>query len=177
MVKIRKHHKLKKGLTLVESAIAIAIGVVIVALSVSFFMTASTNQSINETHTDVMSIKDAIDVSYTNVPVYSNLNNARLVNTGTVPSKLLNGSTMMNTFGGAINVSSGNYAGGSRNVMNIEFRLLPDNVCSKVATMRYGKKLVRIRINGTNITLPANTTDTLSACNREPNNIIIFSFL
>lgn len=169
--------KKKHGLTLVEAAMTLAVVVLVVAMAMVFFQTASMRNKTNTAYEDVMAVRNAINSTYQNVPVYNNMTNSRLVATQALPNRLVNGNNIYHSFSGRINVSASDYSGGTRNIFNIELVNIPENACSELATKRYGKNFVRLRVNNNNISLPADPMQALSRCNQGDNNRITFSFL
>ena len=85
MFSIKK--KLKRGLTLIEAAMVLAISTLVVAGVMVFFQSASTNSKTNEVMSSVGMMAGEVRAMYASQPNYSGVNATALVRSNALQRK------------------------------------------------------------------------------------------
>jgi major structural subunit of bundle-forming pilus len=170
--------KLKqRGLTIVESAMALAIMSLVLAGVIVFYQMASMNSKINETTNEITELNETIRNVYTAAANYSTLDNAAMIGADILPTGMVQGTNIYNAFNGEIILDSANFNGGNDNSYYMTLNDLPEKACSEIALTNFGRNLVGIRIGSVEISLPATPSDVTNECNNGDNNTIRLHFL
>ena len=169
--------KLKKGLTLIEAAMVLAISTLVVAGVMVFFQSASTNSKTNETMAQIGEMAGIVRSLYSNSPTYAGLSTNALIMSNSLPNKMINGSSVYHAFNGTVSVTPANYGtGGSNNTFYMQLNNIPAEACAKMAPMDMGRGVVTLRIGSTNVALPTNPVTAATACGRSGNTSMRWQF-
>lgn len=133
--------KKEKGLSLIESAMVLALAATVTAGVMFYYQSASDSNKTQAAISEVMSATSAINGLYIGQPNYNALGANILVNSSAIPDNYKSGSgasaKISNPFGGQLNV-------GAANANNTSFGYyltltgLPKSACISLATLNLG---------------------------------------
>lgn len=156
---IFKHTKInnkkeEKGLSLIESAMVLALAATVTAGVMFYYQSASDSNKTQAAISEVMSATSAINGLYIGQSDYSNLTEQVLINSSAIPDNYKKNGKITNPFGGELTVASAgaDTAYGYR----IELTKLPKSACVSLATLNLGTSAAGYGINHTangNVTL------------------------
>lgn len=129
--------KEEKGLSLIESAMVLALAATVTAGVMFYYQSASDSNKTQSAISEVMSATSAINGLYIGQSGYDNLNVAVLQNSSAIPDNYKKGTTISNPFGGDLNVgpaTAGNTAFG----YYLQLTKLPKSACVSLATLNLG---------------------------------------
>lgn len=170
--------KLKqRGLTLVEAVMVLGVSSMVLAGIIVFYNMASMSSKINSTTNQIAELNGIIHNVYTAAANYSTLNNTAMIDSETIPASMVEGSNIIHKFKNTITLSSANYNGGNNNTYYITLDGLPNQACNNIAVTDFGRLLVGLRVNSSDITIPATVATINSACEDNDNNIIRLQFM
>lgn len=139
---IFKHAKInnrkeEKGLSLIESAMVLALAATVTAGVMFYYQSASDSNKTQSAISEVMSATSAINGLYIGQSDYDGLNVSVLKNSSAIPDNYKNDSGISNPFGGALMVGA---AGTSNNSFGYYIKLdkLPKSACVSLATLNLG---------------------------------------
>lgn len=142
---IFKHAKInnkkeEKGLSLIESAMVLALAATVTAGVMFYYQSASDSNKTQSAISEVMSATSAINGLYIGQSSYNGLNASILVNSSAIPDNYKNVSAgkVYNPFGGelAVGAASGNGVGKFGYYLKLE--KLPKSACISLATLNLG---------------------------------------
>ncbi|MEC6239596.1 type 4 pilus major pilin [Escherichia coli] len=148
---IFKHKKInnkkeEKGLSLIESAMVLALAATVTAGVMFYYQSASDSNKTQAAISEVMSATSAINGLYIGQSDYANLTDAVLLNSSAIPDNYKKNGKLTNPFGGelVVNAATGtNSAYGYR----IELTKLPKSACVSLATLNLGTSAAGYGIN------------------------------
>lgn len=129
--------KEEKGLSLIESAMVLALAATVTAGVMFYYQSASDSNKTQSAISEVMSATSAINGLYIGQSGYDNLNVAVLQNSSAIPDNYKKGTTISNPFGGDLNVgpaAAGNTAFG----YYLQLTKLPKSACVSLGTLNLG---------------------------------------
>lgn len=150
-----------KGITLVESLLAIAVGALVIAGAVAFYVNAQGNTRKNEAQTQVQAIASGIASAYQGTNNYSDLSNAVALNYKIFPSNMVSGTTVNNPWKGAVTLS------GTATTYSISYASVPQDACASLVSTNAvgtGSGYTSITVNGTALTPPVTPSAAATAC-------------
>ena len=146
-----KHAKInnkkeEKGLSLIESAMVLALAATVTAGVMFYYQSASDSNKTQSTISEVMSATSAINGLYIGQNGYTGLNTNVLKNSSAIPDnyKISNGIT--NPFGGNLEVNPAG-AGVSGYGYTLKLTKLPKSACISLATLNLGTSAAGYGIN------------------------------
>ncbi|HGY6803061.1 type 4 pilus major pilin [Escherichia coli] len=127
--------KEEKGLSLIESAMVLALAATVTAGVMFYYQSAADSNKTQSTISEVMSATSAINGLYIGQSDYDGLSSAVLLNSSAIPDnyKDKTGNSIHNPFGGSLNVGSSNGGG-----YKLELTKLPKSACISLATLNLG---------------------------------------
>ncbi|ELH2236243.1 pilus assembly protein [Escherichia coli] len=159
---IFKHAKInnkkeEKGLSLIESAMVLALAATVTAGVMFYYQSASDSNKTQSTISEVMSATSAINGLYIGQSGYTGLSETVLINSSAIPDNYKDRSTnkIRNPFGGELIVQpkgNGNGFG-----YHISLDGLPKSACVSLATLNLGTSAAGY---GVNVTDPASANFT-----------------
>ncbi|WP_195466894.1 type 4 pilus major pilin [Escherichia coli] len=156
---IFKHTKInnkkeEKGLSLIESAMVLALAATVTAGVMFYYQSASDSNKTQSAISEVMSATSAINGLFIGQSNYGQLTSNVLINSSAIPDNYKNGTEIMNPFGGNLKVG---VPGNNRNNFGYYLQLtkLPKSACISLATLNLGTSAAGY---GINITDPTNAT-------------------
>ena len=135
----------RKGLTLIETAMVLAIAAVFIAGVMLFFQNASISAKTNEATSQLAAIQQAVRTVYAGQASYDagdgNIING-LVATRSIPQKMVttDNTQLRHAFNGPILIAP--TAGGAN--FDVVFNGLPSDACAKMLTMDFGRGLLLV---------------------------------
>lgn len=139
---IFKHAKInnrkeEKGLSLIESAMVLALAATVTAGVMFYYQSASDSNKTQSAISEVMSATSAINGLYIGQSNYDGLDVNVLKNSSAIPDNYKNDSGISNPFGGALMVGA---AGTNNNSFGYYIKLdkLPKSACVSLATLNLG---------------------------------------
>jgi major structural subunit of bundle-forming pilus len=135
----------RRGLTLIETAMVLAIAAVFIAGVMLFFQNASISAKTNEATSQLAAIQQAVRTVYAGQASYDAGTGSivqGLIATRSVPAKMVNTSTqtLRNAFNGDVDVQP--VANGAN--FDVVFNGLPSDACAKMLTMDFGRGLLQV---------------------------------
>lgn len=144
-----KHAKInskeeEKGLSLIESAMVLALAATVTAGVMFYYQSASDSNKTQSAISEVMSATSAINGLYIGQSDYAQLSAQVLTNSSAIPDNYKKGSTIMNPFGGELEVAA---AGNGRYGYSLKLTKLPKSACISLATLNLGTSAAGYGIN------------------------------
>ncbi len=173
---IFKHTKInnkkeEKGLSLIESAMVLALAATVTAGVMFYYQSASDSNKTQSAISEVMSATSAINGLYIGQSDYSELNVNVLKNSSAIPDNYkTNTNKILNPFGGELKVGPANTGRGFGYYLGLEN--LPKSACISLATLNLGTSAAGYGIfnNSNSSSLGgASMEDSLSAINKAKN--------
>lgn len=160
---IFKHTKInnkkeEKGLSLIESAMVLALAATVTAGVMFYYQSASDSNKTQAAISEVMSATSAINGLYIGQSNYDGLTATVLKNSSAIPDNYKKGSNILNPFGGNLTVSSG--GSGSGYGYKLELTNLPKSACISLATLNLGTSAAGYGINITSSSVSFSETFT-----------------
>ncbi|HFD3067321.1 TPA: type 4 pilus major pilin [Escherichia coli] len=143
--KINNNKKEEKGLSLIESAMVLALAATVTAGVMFYYQSASDSNKTQAAISEVMSATSAINGLYIGQSNYDGLAAGVLINSSAIPDNYKKGGDILNPFGGNLKVSptgSGNNSG-----YKLELTSLPKSACISLATLNLGTSAAGYGIN------------------------------
>lgn len=131
----------EKGLSLIESAMVLALAATVTAGVMFYYQSASDSNKTQAAISEVMSATSAINGLYIGQSNYEGLDVSVLKNSSAIPDNYKRDGKIMNPFGGDLNVSvPTNNAGGTSSNYGYALKLtqLPKSACISLATLNLG---------------------------------------
>ena len=127
----------QRGITLLEVAMGLAIGAIILAGTMLYFQNASTNSKTNQAISDLANVQQAVRTLYGGQADYTGLDNSIIYDSKAVPQRMKGATadTLYHAFNGAITVAEDT---GSAALFDVQFDNLPDEACQRLAVMDLG---------------------------------------
>lgn len=129
--------KVEKGLSLIESAMVLALAATVTAGVMFYYQAASDSNKTQAAISEVMSATSAINGLYIGQSGYTGLNESVLKNSSAIPENYKSGSNIMNPFGGKLEVA----AATAQNLgygYHLTLTELPKSACISLATLNLG---------------------------------------
>ncbi|ENM6298251.1 pilus assembly protein [Escherichia coli] len=146
--KINNNKKEEKGLSLIESAMVLALAATVTAGVMFYYQSASDSNKTQSAISEVMSATSAINGLYIGQSNYSGLNESVLKNSSAIPDNYKKENKIMNPFGGDLEVGT---PGPNNTAYGYHLKLtqLPKSACISLATLNLGTSAAGYGINKT----------------------------
>ncbi len=161
-----KHAKInnkkeEKGLSLIESAMVLALAATVTAGVMFYYQSAADSNKTQSAISEVMSATSAINGLYIGQSNYNELNSGVLINSSAIPDnyKDKGSNAIRNPFGGDLNVTPSTGAAGYG--YKLELTKLPKSACISLATLNLGTSAAGYGIG--DINNPSSFSDALEA--------------
>lgn len=153
----QKKKKFEKGLSLIESAMVLALAATVTAGVMFYYQSASDSNKSQSAISLVMSATSAINGLYIGQAGYNGLNAGVLVNSSAIPDTYKNNNEINNPFGGKLIP-----AAGTNNAFGYSLTLtgLPKSACISLATLNLGTSAKGYGIGSVN---PSSNSDFTSS--------------
>lgn len=179
--------KEEKGLSLIESAMVLALAATVTAGVMFYYQSASDSNKTQSAISEVMSATSAINGLYIGQSSYNGLSATVLKNSSAIPENYKSGDKIMNPFGGELKVGHAEPNKGFGYYIALEN--LPKSACISLATLNLGTSAagygVRNDANGLgSISLadsgngvrktPISPSDAADMCNGTTNKVVAY---
>lgn len=136
----QKKKKFEKGLSLIESAMVLALAATVTAGVMFYYQSASDSNKSQSAISLVMSATSAINGLYIGQAGYSGLNSSVLINSSAIPDTYKNAkdNTINNPFGGKLVPEAAQGAGLPHFGYALTLNGLPKSACISLATLNLG---------------------------------------
>lgn len=140
--------KEEKGLSLIESAMVLALAATVTAGVMFYYQSASDSNKTQAAISEVMSATSAINGLYIGQTNYSGLGPKVLINSSAIPENYKNtaNNKITNPFGGDLEVHASN---GSSYGYSLKLTALPKSACVSLGTLNLGTSAAGYGINMT----------------------------
>lgn len=129
--------KEEKGLSLIESAMVLALAATVTAGVMFYYQSASDSNKTQSAISEVMSATSAINGLYIGQNGYTGLSANVLKNSSAIPDNYKNSSGISNPFGGTLEVEAAD-GNGKPFGYHITLNKLPKSACISLATLNLG---------------------------------------
>lgn len=172
--------KARRGLTLIEAAMVLAILALVVAGIMLFYTSANTSRQTTAALGDLAAIQQSVRSLYGGQSSYLGLDTAGLAATKALPARMITSANgLRHSFNGAVTVSADTAAGGANSGFSVRFDSVPQEACVKMLSSDLGRGLfsagastIRNQTQG----LPFTPPDATASCSAANNTITwIFS--
>ena len=140
--------KEEKGLSLIESAMVLALAATVTAGVMFYYQSASDSNKTQAAISEVMSATSAINGLYIGQSSYNGLDVSILRNSSAIPDNYKKGNGIMNPFGGALTVTAAAQASAGYGY-SLKLDKLPKSACISLATLNLGTSAAGYGINNT----------------------------
>lgn len=147
--KINNNKKEEKGLSLIESAMVLALAATVTAGVMFYYQSASDSNKTQSAISEVMSATSAINGLYIGQSDYSGLRADVLKNSSAIPDNYKKGNKIMNPFGGDLEVGTPQQ-GTNAYGYYLKLTQLPKSACVSLATLNLGTSAAGYGINKDN---------------------------
>ncbi|HBE3855129.1 TPA: pilus assembly protein [Escherichia coli] len=137
--------KEEKGLSLIESAMVLALAATVTAGVMFYYQSASDSNKTQAAISEVMSATSAINGLYIGQSGYSGLGVSVLTNSSAIPDNYKKSDKIMNPFGGDLEVGTGNTGDGYG--YKLTLTQLPKSACISLATLNLGTSAAGYGVN------------------------------
>ncbi|CTS59462.1 TPA: pilus assembly protein [Escherichia coli] len=151
--------KEEKGLSLIESAMVLALAATVTAGVMFYYQSASDSNKTQSAISEVMSATSAINGLYIGQSSYLGLTADVLKNSSAIPDNYKKGTGISNPFGGDLNVGPANNSNTAFGYY-IELTKLPKSACISLATLNLGTSAAGYGIGLDNVGNTNGFTDT-----------------
>ncbi|HAI2046110.1 major pilin structural unit bundlin [Escherichia coli] len=151
----------EKGLSLIESAMVLALAATVTAGVMFYYQSASDSNKTQSAISEVMSATSAINGLYIGQSSYSGLSATVLTNSSAIPENYKSGGKIMNPFGGELKVGAASDGKGFGYYIALEN--LPKSACISLATLNLGTSAAGYGVMDSSASL--NNTDLSSTTN------------
>ncbi|EFV9525030.1 pilus assembly protein [Shigella sonnei] len=142
--------KEEKGLSLIESAMVLALAATVTAGVMFYYQAASDSNKTQAAISEVMSATSAINGLYIGQNSYSGLTASILKNSSAIPENYKNGNQIMNPFGGNLTVDAADANAAGNFGYHLTLDKLPKSACISLATLNLGTSAAGYGIGITN---------------------------
>jgi type II secretory pathway pseudopilin PulG len=124
----------KRGVTLIEAVLYISIALALIVGGLVFFQQASLAQRTNSAVRNVSAIASETRGLFQASQSFAGLTTAGLINSGAVPSNIINGSVLQNEWAGPITAEPANVDGTANDGFSVMYENVPTAACVRLAT-------------------------------------------
>lgn len=139
--------KAEKGLSLIESAMVLALAATVTAGVMFYYQSASDSNKTQSAISEVMSATSAINGLYIGQSSYNGLNSSVLKNSSAIPDNYKKGNNIMNPFGGELIVTAATNSNNGAFGYSLKLDKLPRSACISLATLNLGTSAAGYGIN------------------------------
>ena len=179
----------EKGLSLIESAMVLALAATVTAGVMFYYQSASDSNKTQSAISEVMSATSAINGLYIGQSSYDGLTSSVLKNSSAIPDNYKKDNKIMNPFGGELIVASAQANNNGAFGYSLKLDKLPKSACISLATLNLGTSAAGYGINqsGDVNTIPETFSSGLkktaispadaagnNGCNRENDNTVTY---
>lgn len=140
----------KRGFSLLELAMVLALGVLIAVGVMMFYTQANTSRNTQNAIIQVGALQQAVRSLYGGQSTYTGLSNDILISTKAVPQNMVSGTNgLRSAFSGAVTVVPANSGGGTGSGFSIQLDAVPQDACTKMAAQDLGRGVYSVQVGST----------------------------
>lgn len=160
----------QSGMTLIEMIMLLSIAGIIITFAIINFSDVLGTSETQSAQQNLLNVRISISEAYSSETNYSSLSNSEAINLKAVPSSIIRGTTLQNSFGGTITLAPNS---SDNQFFDITYTSIPEAACAKMALLSRGE-WQSVSVNGSDIpqTGSGGTTAAASACTSGSNTII-----
>lgn len=172
---MKKIYKYKKAFSLIELLLTLGIISALMILAFIVYPKVDSTQKSDREIKNISTIIAGAKSVYRSFADYSGLNNEVLINANVLPDNMLSEdkTSIINSFGGLVTVSSANYSGLANASISITYNNVPSDICSKITAGMF-KQAASVRVN--NIAF-ASMSQLVTKCSATATSNLIMTFL
>ncbi len=169
----------QKGLTLVELMVGLLIALAIIAIAIVAFNATRSSQRTTGMQSQLLQVVAAVQ-KVAPGPNYNGVTEATVIQAGHAPTNMVNGTSLVNSFGGSVTIAAATYGGGTGaadNAFVTTFNGVPRSECNAVLASA-NPTFTRIVVGTTAVKdqygaspLQYNTAAATAACDNDANSI------
>jgi len=175
-LKTRIARSAKKGLTLIEAAMVLAILALVVAGVMLFYTSANTSRQTTSAIGELASIQQTVRSLYGGQAVYTGITTALVAQSKGLPARMTNGTSLRHSFNGQVDIVAANAGGGAGSGFQVTFQNVPQDACIKMLTYDFGRGLYAAGVGSASRTqttgLPYPLSQANTACANASNNLV-----
>lgn len=165
----------RRGLTLIEAAMVLAILALVVAGIMLFYTSANTSRLTTAALGDLAAVQQSVRSLYGGQPSYNGLSTASLAASKALPSRMTVSTTgLRHSFNGTITVASADGGAGADSGFSVQFNSIPQEACIKMLSADLGRGLFSAGASTTKTQtagLPFTPGEATASCTNANNNI------
>lgn len=161
-----KSHKKMKGLSIFEGLLVFGLAAIVLVTALSYFNNATNTSKLNQAKAQVQAIGAGVQSLFSSQSTYATASTSLVVNAGLAPQNAVSGTTLVNPWGGQINVD------GFARYFEVELLLVPSDSCVNFLSAGVISEggIIQMEVNGSNtFTTSPNPAQAVSACNSNLN--------
>lgn len=148
--------------------IAWLLGLLAIGTLLVMFATAASTSKTNQALADLTSMVISVQAIYYSHPAYTSLTGTVAVNGKLAPSSMINGTNLINPWGGAVTLAVNS---SNASMFDVTEPNIPSDACSKLTTAL--GNIQSVSINGTTVSLPADPAIVTTSCNNTTNTMVL----
>ncbi|WP_315920815.1 type 4 pilus major pilin [Mesorhizobium sp. SP-1A] len=172
-LKVKNSRLRKRGYSLVEIAAGLAVVAILVLGALTLVSVVNQSRLFTQASNELNVIQQAVRSLYNGQSSFTGVNASTLINTKSVPAKMIVGTTLRHAFSGQIDVVAASAAGGAGSGFQVTFRQIPSDVCVKMLTADLGRGLYSAGVSSQvgQDGLPFTPTTAASHCSANYNDV------
>lgn len=178
-LKMRFARSARRGLTLIEAAMVLAILALVVAGVMLFYTNANTSRQTTAAIGELAAVQQAVRSLYGGQPTYSGVSASLIASSKALPARMTSGSTLRHSFNGQIDIAEASAGGGVGSGFQVTFRNVPQEACVKMLSYDFGRGLYAAGVGSATRTQATGLPFPLNAANAEcanTNNDVVWIF-
>ena len=165
----------KRGLTLMEVAMVLAIVGIVIAAALLYYNSANTARQTSSALGQLAQVQTSVRSLYAGQANYAGVTTAVLADSEALPSSMISGATIRHAFNGPVTIASAPAAGGANSGFSVQFANVPQDACKQMLTKDLGRGVFSAGVGG-NVAVQPNLPYTLpnatAACTATYNNVV-----
>ncbi len=164
----------KRGLTLMEVAMVLAIIGIVIAAALLYYNSANTARQTTAALGQLAQIQTSVRSLYSGQANYTGVNAANLASSQALPSSMISGTTIRHAFNGNVTIAATNTpGGGTASGFTVTFANVPQDACKQMLTKDLGRGLYSAGVGTpqTQPNLPLTLAQAGTACSATYNSV------
>ena len=139
----------KRGLTLMEVAMVLAIVGIVIAAALLYYNSANTARQTTSALGQLAQIQQSIRSLYAGQSSYAGVSHTELAQSEALPASMIGtGNTIRHAFNGTVEIEPATTAGGSNSGFKVTFANVPQDACKQMLTKDLGRGLYEAGVDG-----------------------------
>lgn len=164
----------KRGLTLMEVAMVLAIVGIVIAAALLYYNSANTARQTTAALGQLAQIQTSVRSLYAGQSNYSGISATNLANSDALPASMISGTTIRHAFNGNVTIEPATTSGGGANSgFTVTFANVPQDACKQMLTKDLGRGLYSAGVGTPAVqpNLPFTLTAATTACGNTYNSV------